>query len=342
LVIFLAFLAVSEAFKTDSVAEFLSRPAPAFVSKLRGQDLADYVNAVQPFFRANYSKASEERAKQLMQLDTVVPNGKILTTTTVPDIPESFDAREKWPFCKSLGFIHDQSACGSCWAVSGASTMSDRLCIQTKGKDQTLLSDADLVSCCHACNPAGGCNGAWPYFAWQYVMTNGICSGGYPEDENVCKPYPFLPCEPHVGQPHSPCPADGYKTPACKLECQSSYKTKYQNDKHYAESAYYMPAGDVKSIQTEIMTHGPVQAVFIVYSDFPLYKKGIYVPTPGAKEIGKHAIKIIGWGVENNTPYWLIANSYNLDWGEGGYFRMVRGYNAGNIEGWVSAGMMKA
>ncbi|KIH56081.1 hypothetical protein ANCDUO_13743 [Ancylostoma duodenale] len=49
------------------------------------------------------------------------------------EIPESFDARASWPECKSIGMIRDESACGSCWAVSAASAMSDRLCVQSKG-----------------------------------------------------------------------------------------------------------------------------------------------------------------------------------------------------------------
>jgi len=31
-----------------------------------------------------------------------------------------------------------------------------------------------------------------------------------------------------------------------------------------------------------------------------------------------HAVKIIGWGVEKGTPYWLVANSWNTDWGDNG------------------------
>jgi hypothetical protein len=32
------------------------------------------------------------------------------------DIPESFDAREKWTQCADvIGTIPDQSSCGSCW-----------------------------------------------------------------------------------------------------------------------------------------------------------------------------------------------------------------------------------
>ncbi|ETN75781.1 hypothetical protein NECAME_12141 [Necator americanus] len=33
---------------------------------------------------------------------------------------------------------------------------------------------------------------------------------------------------------------------------------------------------------------------------------------------GGHSVKIIGWGVDNGTAYWLIANSWSKDWGENG------------------------
>ena len=31
-----------------------------------------------------------------------------------------------------------------------------------------------------------------------------------------------------------------------------------------------------------------------------------------------HAIRILGWGVEGGVKYWLIANSWNTDWGDQG------------------------
>ena len=31
-----------------------------------------------------------------------------------------------------------------------------------------------------------------------------------------------------------------------------------------------------------------------------------------------HAMKMLGWGMENGTPYWLVANSWNTDWGDNG------------------------
>ena len=49
-------------------------------------------------------------------------------------------------------------------------------------------------------------------------------------------------------------------------------------------------------IQTEIMTKGPVQAMFTVYSDFLSYKSGVYHHVTG-QELGGHSVKIVGWGV---------------------------------------------
>jgi Papain family cysteine protease len=53
------------------------------------------------------------------------------------------------------------------------------------------------------------------------------------------------------------------------------------------------------------------------------------------------AIQIIGWGVDadTNKPYWLVVNSWNESWGEGGMFRIARGDNECGIEGQIVAGL---
>jgi hypothetical protein len=43
----------------------------------------------------------------------------------------------------------------------------------------------------------------------------------------------------------------------------------------------------------------------------------VYKHTTG-KPLGGHAIKILGWGTENGDDYWLVANSWNPDWGDQG------------------------
>jgi len=88
------------------------------------------------------------------------------------------------------------------------------------------------------------------------------------------------------------------------------------------------------------MTNGPVEASFDVYEDFLAYKTGVYQHTTGSY-LGGHAIKVLGWGVENNTPYWLVANSWNEGWGDKGFFKILRGDNECGIEGGMVAGLPK-
>ncbi|KAH3896885.1 hypothetical protein DPMN_021069 [Dreissena polymorpha] len=88
------------------------------------------------------------------------------------------------------------------------------------------------------------------------------------------------------------------------------------------------------------MTNGPVEAAFTVYADFPTYKSGVYQHKSG-QMLGGHAIKILGWGTEDSTPYWLVANSWNEDWGDQGFFKILRGSDECGIESNIVAGMMK-
>ena len=88
----------------------------------------------------------------------------------------------------------------------------------------------------------------------------------------------------------------------------------------------------------EIMTNGPVEATFKVYADFPSYKSGVYQHVTGAY-LGSHAVKMIGWGVEKNQKYWMVANSWNPTWGAYGFFKILRGSNECGIESLIVAGL---
>ena len=57
--------------------------------------------------------------------------------------------------------------------------------------------------------------------------------------------------------------------------------------------------------------------------------------------VGRHAVRILGWGVEKNVPYWLVANSWNSDWGDNGFFKILRGSNECKFENDITAGMPK-
>lgn len=84
---------------------------------------------------------------------------------------------------------------------------------------------------------------------------------------------------------------------------------------------FRIPANE-KAIMNEIYKNGPVEGAFIVYEDFPTYKSGVYSHHTGSA-LGGHAIRVLGWGEENGEKYWLCGNSWNTDWGNNGFFKVI-------------------
>ncbi|XP_014283241.1 cathepsin B [Halyomorpha halys] len=252
-------------------------------------------------------------------------------------IPEEFDSRERWPYCPTIRSIRNQGKCGSCWAVAAASTLSDRLCIATNGSFTLPLSENEIISCCKECG--SGCHGGFHDKAWQYLVTHGIVTGGGYLSHVGCQPYEIPPCErvpSNSSRPNCqslPVP----QTPQCRTTCTNSfYNVSYSSDHRRLLNQYQLPNNTLE-IQKEILTNGPVEAAISVYSDFLTYHSGIYHHLT-TKEVSRHAVKIIGWGSEGDVPFWLVANTFDTDWGEGGFFRILRGSNECGIEDDVTGG----
>ena len=72
------------------------------------------------------------------------------------------------------------------------------------------------------------------------------------------------------------------------------------------------------------MNTGPINSVYNVYEDFFNYRSGIYRYVSG-KLLGGHSVRVIGWGYENGTDYWLVANSWGTAWGMKGFFKIKIG-----------------
>jgi len=243
------------------------------------------------------------------------PGLRSKVTYTGRALPESFDARTQWSQCDTIKAIRDQGRCGSCWAFGAAESFGDRYCIAS-GRNMAF-SPQHLVDCYE---DDDGCDGGILDLTWYDLVKQGIVP-----DE----------CKPYTGESHE-----------CDGLCND---TKHSSPHfYYAKNAYspYVAFDDEKNaraIQEEIMTNGPVEAAFYVLSDFMSYSGGVYQRTAGAEYQGGHAIKIIGWGVDESTkvPYWLVANSWGEDWGEKGFFRIRRGTNECGIETEVATGLIK-
>jgi cysteine peptidase C len=267
--------------------------------------------------------------RQVMGLVGVRRNGFRAPKKTYPvqALPASFDAAQKWSQCPTINTIRDQSACGSCWAFGAAEAISDRYCTYG-GPTNLSISANDLVACCGSCG--SGCDGGDPDSAWASWVSKGLV-------DSDCDPYPFPTCEHHIPQNHYPvCPANEYPSPTCKKVCNNS--ASWSGSLHYGLKSWSL-SGET-SYMTELYNNGPFEVAFDVYADFPTYKSGVYTHVSGGF-LGGHAVKLTGWGTLNGVPYWKIANSWNADWGMGGFFLIKRGSDECGIEDSGSAGQPK-
>jgi len=258
-------------------------------------------------------------------------------------IPDSFDSETNWPQCaKIIGDIRDQSNCGCCWAFAGAEAGSDRMCIATNASMMVPLSAQDVCF-----NGGGfmsmGCNGGQITSPWSYMKKGGlfggkgVVSGGQyqgsgPFGKGFCSDFSLPHCHHHGPQGSDPYPAEG--KPGCPKESSPSKYSKCDSDAKaphndfasdkYSYDGQTVTANGPEAIQQAIMAGGPMEVAFTVYSDFENYVSGIYHHVSGG-QVGGHAVKVVGWGVDSGTKYWKIANSWNPYWGEKGYFRIKFG-----------------
>lgn len=65
------------------------------------------------------------------------------------NIPARFESLEMWgSICPGIATIRDQGACASSSAIASVESVSDRICIASKGGRSTRLSAQDVVACC--------------------------------------------------------------------------------------------------------------------------------------------------------------------------------------------------
>jgi cathepsin B len=246
---------------------------------------------------------------------------------TLAAVPDSWDPRNK----TCTGPILDQGFCGSCWAFGATEAISDRLCL-SKGNNATFvqLAPLDLTTCDSGfLSGQNGCQGGQLLGAWEYAKLFGLV-------DEACYPYlksqggPVPTCLPK----DQPCLPESkfIPTPPCTKQCANG--AGWESSKHKLKNVYQVSASQLKA---ELVNNGPVESAFTVYGDFPSYKSGVYSHQSGAA-LGGHAIKIIGYGTEDSTAYWLVQNSWTTTWGDGGYFKIQAGVDECGIEDQLVAG----
>ena len=202
---------------------------------------------------------------------------------------------------------HIPQWCGSCWAFSATSSVSDRLRLMTKGAwPEHDLSTQVAVNCVSSL----GCHGGHPSSVFSYMKETGLPLEGCMRyeakdmectDINTCR-------DCHMGE-----------------DCFA-----VKNYTKVYVSEYGSVSGE-ENMMKEIYARGPITCGIADPDTFKAYKGGIYKDTTGASMVS-HAISVVGWGEEDGVKYWIGRNSWGNYWGENGFFRIVRGENNLRIE----------
>jgi len=181
--------------------------------------------------------------------------------------------------------VKKQEQCGSCWAFS-ATEQIESMWFLNNGT-LPILSPQQIVDCDHGRGDVG-CNGGDTQTAYQYV----IAQGGL----DTAKSYPYV----------------GYDQ-KCKFN-STDVAAKISNyswitrDKNETTMQYYIANVSPISICVDAATW----QFYIGDGEIIRFFCG---------ESLDHCVQITGYAVResDNIPYWIIRNSWGVDWGNGGY-----------------------
>lgn len=263
-------------------------------------------------------------------------------------VPVAFDAAVAWPKCISIKTVRDQGQCGTCWAVSATSVLSDRLCIASGQTANVMVSATEAAGCSVAGQtPDQNCQaGGDAASVYKYAAMKGLSTGGEYNSAVGCVPY-NVPSDKAVPQTcATACTNSKYTTPLPQdQKLVDSYWINYQKGGKEAVLNQTQIDTIVSQMQQDILANGPLTATMTVYSDFQDWDatQSFYTgPKAGAENMGGHAVVITGWNrTSAGVPYWLIRNSWSTQAGEQGIFWIALGKNTVGIESTISAPIVK-
>lgn len=299
-----------------------------------------------------YLLSNERTEKQIYELNLI--NNKVSSSFPSINIPGKFDGKNVWE--KYLVDVPNQNSCISCWVFTTLFVLSSRLSIYTKGKYKLNFSPSKMIFCqnndqnklltwedikkemsenkrpfdfsrtqnlkTNILEPTVGSL----IDAWQYLYRYGVCESSCAEDslsENIYSSVQLF------GESYDKCPN----------------KNENEMVSHRISGYYYVPGtisknmkfehGSEYNIRRDIYHWGPVCSVMNIFADFLFWDgQGIYEWDDKSEQINDygHSVIIIGWGEENGKKYWNVCNTWGKDWGNQGYFKILRGVNHCEIE----------
>jgi cathepsin F len=232
---------------------------------------------------------------------TLLASGDGQDTTTPPPL---LGAPYSWDWRTQgvVGPVKNQGSCGGCWAFSANANL-EGLYARKYGSFRSF-SEEQLVDCDYSNN---GCFGGNQQNAFDYIRR----AGGLMSSTN----YPYR----------------GSRTTCSFRASLAAVRVK----------SWFNAGQNEESIKNYVYTTGPL-SVAINQKMLQFYTGGIITSGPStcSPNTLNHGVAIVGYGTQNGVNYWIVKNSWGPNWGEGGYFRISRGFGTCGINKYVVSAVL--
>ncbi|XP_033493578.1 cathepsin S-like [Epinephelus lanceolatus] len=218
---------------------------------------------------------------------TFVPSDLVRGPSDFDGANSSLPASLDWRDEGLVTNVKMQGACGSCWAFSAVGALEGQL----KKSTGVLmsLSPQNLVDCSVKYGNHG-CNGGFMANAFQYVKNQGIATDD---------------AYPYVGR---------------RGQCKYNPQLRAANCSGYG----FLPEGDEFALMAAVARIGPISvAIDASRPKFVFYRHGVYRDHTCTNNVN-HGVLAVGYGTERGRDYWLVKNSWGVNYGDEGYIKMAR------------------
>jgi len=252
-------------------------------------------NATRPVFGLGpFSDMSPQEFRETMLMSTPIERRNPLKVmgnlerSKLRAAPADFDWRAQNP--NPVTPVKDQEQCGSCWAFSVTETAESANILAGKANESVRAAPQQLVDCDQS---DSGCNGGLPETAWQYI----IGSGGLDSESS----YPYT--------------AEDGNCAFKRQDIAVSVKS----------WKYATSESDETTLQANLLTK-PL-SICVDASNWQDYSGGVMSAWDCAWVVElDHCVQLVGYSTtDGSTPYWIVRNSWNTNWGENGYIRLEKG-----------------